>query len=93
MITEKDVRHVAKLSKLEFTDEEIENFVKDMDSIVEYVNTLEKVDTSNVKEDDVKIKLSELRKDEVKNSLLQHDAILNAPKKQNGGFSVPQVVE
>lgn len=93
MITEKDVRHVAKLSKLEFTDEEIENFVKDMDSIVEYVNTLEKVDTSNVKEDDVKIKLSELRKDEVKNSLSQHYAILNAPKKQNGGFSVPQVVE
>lgn len=93
MITVKDVKHIANLSKLEFNEQELEEFVKDMDSIVEYVNTLSKVDTSDMEEHLTTIKLDDLRKDEVKTSLSQADAITNAPKKRKGGFGVPQVVE
>ncbi len=93
MITEKDVLHVAKLSKLEFGEDEIQDMVKDMGAIVDYVNTLSKVDTSDMVMDLNTIALDDLRKDEVKPSLSQEEAIQNAPKKRNGGFSVPQVVE
>ena len=93
MITKKDVLHVAKLSKLEFSEEEIDSFVESMDSIVGYVNTLSQIDTSGLEEELTPINLDDLRQDEVKPSLAQQDAILNAPKKRNGGFSVPQVVE
>ena len=93
MITKKDVLHVAKLSKLEFTEDEIDSFVTDMDSIVAYVNTLSQIDTSGLEEKLNVVNLNDLRADEVNNSLSQADAILNAPKKRNGGFSVPQVVE
>lgn len=93
MITKKDVLHVAKLSKLEFTEDEIDSFVADMDSIVAYVNTLSQIDTSGLEEKLNVVSLDELRSDEVGESLSQSDAILNAPKKRNGGFSVPQVVE
>ncbi len=93
MITKKDVLHIAKLSKLEFTEEEIDSFVADMDNIVEYVNTLSQIDTSGLEEKLNVVNLNNLRDDKVNASLTQEDAILNAPKKRNGGFSVPQVVE
>ncbi|MBR2468390.1 MAG: Asp-tRNA(Asn)/Glu-tRNA(Gln) amidotransferase subunit GatC [Clostridia bacterium] len=93
MITKKDVLHVAKLSKLEFNEDEIDAFVENMDSIVGYVNTLSQIDTSGLEEELTAVNLDDLRQDEVQPSLPQESAILNAPKKRNGGFSVPQVVE
>lgn len=93
MITKKDVLHIAKLSKLEFSDEEIEKFTTEMSTIVEYVNTLQGVDTSDVEDQTSVLPLNDLRADEVEPSLSQEDAIKNAPKKRAGGFSVPQVVE
>lgn len=93
MITKKDVLHIAKLSKLEFSDEEIEKFTTEMSTIVEYVNTLQGVDTSDVEDQTTVLPLNDLRADEVEPSLSQEDAIKNAPKKRAGGFSVPQVVE
>jgi aspartyl-tRNA(Asn)/glutamyl-tRNA(Gln) amidotransferase subunit C len=93
MITKKDVLHIAKLSKLEFSDEEIEKFTTEMSTIVEYVNTLQGVDTSDVEYQTTVLPLNDLRADEVEPSLSQEDAIKNAPKKRAGGFSVPQVVE
>ena len=93
MITKKDVLHIAKLSKLEFSDEEIEKFTTEMSTIVEYVNTLQGVDTSDIEDQTTVLPLNDLRADEVTPSLSQEDAIKNAPKKRAGGFSVPQVVE
>ncbi|MBQ2864146.1 MAG: Asp-tRNA(Asn)/Glu-tRNA(Gln) amidotransferase subunit GatC [Clostridia bacterium] len=93
MISKKDVLHIAKLSKLEFSDEEIEKFTTEMSTIVEYVNTLQNVDTSDVNDELSVLPLNDLRADQVKPSLSQEDAIKNAPKKRSGGFSVPQVVE
>lgn len=92
MITEKDVKHIASLSKLEFNEEEIEGFVSDLNNIVNYVNTLAKVNTDDVKEISNLTPLKELRKDEIKQSLSQEEAIMNAPKQKDGGFSVPKVV-
>ena len=93
MITKKDVLHIAQLSKLEFSDEEIEKFTTEMSTIVEYVNTLQGVDTSDVEDQTSVLPLNDLRADEVEPSLSQEEAIKNAPKKRAGGFSVPQVVE
>ena len=93
MITKKDVLHIAKLSKLEFSDEEIEKFTTEMSTIIEYVNTLQGVDTSDVEDQTSVLPLNDLRADKVEPSLSQEDAIKNAPKKRAGGFSVPQVVE
>ena len=92
MITEKDVKHIASLSKLEFNEAEIEGFVSDLNNIVDYVNTLAKVNTDDVKEISNLTPLKELRKDEIKQSLSQEEAIMNAPKQKDGGFGVPKVV-
>ncbi len=47
-VTEKDVSYVADLSNLELTGEERERMVRDLNSILGHIDTLEKLDTSNI---------------------------------------------
>ena len=47
-VTEKDVTYVADLANLELTDEERAHMVRDLNSILEYVDMLNRLDTENV---------------------------------------------
>jgi aspartyl-tRNA(Asn)/glutamyl-tRNA(Gln) amidotransferase subunit C len=47
-VTERDVSYVADLSNLELSAEERERMVRDLNSILGHIDTLEKLDTSNV---------------------------------------------
>jgi aspartyl-tRNA(Asn)/glutamyl-tRNA(Gln) amidotransferase subunit C len=47
-VTEKDVAYVADLANLELTDEERRRLLRDLNSILEYIDRLNEVDTSNV---------------------------------------------
>jgi aspartyl-tRNA(Asn)/glutamyl-tRNA(Gln) amidotransferase subunit C len=47
-VTEKDVAHVADLANLELTPEECAGMVRDLNSILDYVDRLNELDTSNV---------------------------------------------
>mgnify|MGYP001049539217 CR=1 FL=1 len=49
MITIKDVEHVAKLARLELTEEEKELYTKQLGDVLKYVDQMNEVDTSNVK--------------------------------------------
>ncbi len=93
MISDSDIKHVARLSNLEIAETEIEGFKHDLEQVVNYVNQLSKIDTSGVDIKSEAVSLNNLRSDEVKPSLSQADAISNAPKKRAGGFSVPAVIE
>ena len=92
-ITEKEIKHLASLSKLEFNSEELSRFSTDFQKIVEYVNELNVVDTAGAK-DHVKIKeIDELRADVVAESLSNELALKNAAKKQSGAFVCSKVVD
>lgn len=43
-----DVRHIAKLARLNLSDEEVEKFSKELTTILEYVGKLQEVDTKDV---------------------------------------------
>src|SRR5437762_10679829 len=47
-VAEKDVAYVAGLANLELTQEEQAGMVRDLNSILEYVDRLNELDTSNV---------------------------------------------
>ncbi len=47
-VTEKDVAYVADLANLELSDQERTGMVRDLNSILEYVDRLNELDTSNV---------------------------------------------
>lgn len=92
-ITEKEIKHLASLSRLEFSEEELSKFSADFSAIVNYVNQLQKVDTSNVIDNTTVREFEELRVDEIKESLPNEKIVGNAPKNYNGYFVAPTVVE
>ncbi|MGD9900985.1 MAG: Asp-tRNA(Asn)/Glu-tRNA(Gln) amidotransferase subunit GatC [Spirochaetales bacterium] len=93
-ITTKLVKHLANLSKLEFTDEEIENFKGEFAKTLSYVDTLQKIDTNRVKSTSNKLNAEfDLREDIVKDSLPQQEILKGAPKAGSGMFAVPKIVE
>ena len=50
MISEEEIRNIAKLSYLEIKDEEIEEIRNKFSSILEYVKKLQELDVSNILE-------------------------------------------
>ena len=92
MITVKDVEHVAKLARLELTDEEKELYTKQLGDVLKYVDQMNEVDTSNVKPmcqviDFVNV----MREDEVIHDISREDLMANAPYEENGFFKVPKI--
>lgn len=50
MISEEQVKHVAKLARLNLTDEEVKKFAGQFEEIFGYIEILDEIDTSDVKE-------------------------------------------
>ena len=96
-LTEKDVRYVAELAHLELTDEEVKRFLPQLDSILQYMQKLNELDTTQVEPMAQAIYASKenpaLRSDEPRQSLGQDEALANAPESDAGCFKVPLVIE
>ncbi|MCX6135011.1 MAG: Asp-tRNA(Asn)/Glu-tRNA(Gln) amidotransferase subunit GatC [Ignavibacteriales bacterium] len=92
-VTLKDVDHIAKLARLEFTDEEKATFTHQLNSILAYVEQLNKLDTTNVEPLAHVIELEDaFRVDVVRPGVSQEDALKNAPAKNEKFFKVPKVI-
>jgi aspartyl-tRNA(Asn)/glutamyl-tRNA(Gln) amidotransferase subunit C len=92
-VTLKDVEHIAQLAKLEFTDAEKEKFTHQMNQILEYVEQMNKLDTSRVEPLSQVIELSNVfRADAVKQGVSTEEALKNAPSKTEEFFKVPKVI-
>lgn len=89
------VEFIAKLSKLELTDEEKKKYSLQLSSVLEYVNQLSEVDTDGVEPTANITGLKNVFRDDlVKESAIDHDEIKkNAPGFENGSFVVPGVFE
>ncbi|MGH2566981.1 MAG: Asp-tRNA(Asn)/Glu-tRNA(Gln) amidotransferase subunit GatC [Bacteroidota bacterium] len=92
-ITKMDVEHIAKLARLEFTEEEKEKFTRQFNEILAYMEKLNELDTSKVKPLSHVIELGNVfRNDEVKPGLTPGQALKNAPAKTEKFFKVPKVI-
>ena len=88
------INKIAKLARIKLSEEEAEDFLKDMNSILDWVEQLNEVNT-DAGEPLANISSSILpeRKDEA-NDINSSDEILkNSPDKLEGYFAVPKVVE
>jgi len=93
-ITEADVRHVAHLSRLEFSDEEIRRFTHDLNNILTHVDKLNELDTADVAPTSHSLKMENVfREDEVRPSLSNDQALANAPEREGPFFKVPQIIQ
>ena len=92
-VTKTDVEYIAKLARLEFTEEEKEKFTRQFNEILAYMEKLNELDTSNVKPLSHVNELSNVfRNDEVKPGLTPEQALQNAPAKTEKFFKVPKVI-
>lgn len=92
-LSSEEINHIAKLSKLELTSEEIETYSNQLSSILGYVEQLQEVDTSSVQSSaNITGLVNVYRKDEVEESGISYQEIeLNAPKFKDGFFKVPGI--
>ncbi|MEX0770716.1 MAG: Asp-tRNA(Asn)/Glu-tRNA(Gln) amidotransferase subunit GatC [Balneolaceae bacterium] len=93
-VSNNEVRYVANLARLQLTGEEVEDLKSDMNRILEYMETLNELDTSDVEPlEHVTEMNAHFRKDEAKEPLSHEDALKNAPDADSDYFRVPRVIE
>ncbi len=93
-ITRDNVLHVAKLARLELSESEIDRMQRDLDGILEYVNQLSELDTSDVPATtQVAVVAAPFRADAVVPSLPHELALSQAPRSSSDGFAVPAFVD
>jgi len=93
-ITKEQVKHVAKLARLKLNEEELESHTKELSSILDYMEKLNELDTSNVEPLTHPIENKNVfREDELGVSVKTEDALKNAPQKTDKYFKVPKVIK
>jgi aspartyl-tRNA(Asn)/glutamyl-tRNA(Gln) amidotransferase subunit C len=100
VVTEKNVSYVAELAHLELTEDERARMLKDLNSILDYIDRLNQLDTTNV-EPMAQVAArygsgeyaNAMRPDELRPCLPHDDALRNAPKSDGVFFKVPKVIE
>jgi aspartyl-tRNA(Asn)/glutamyl-tRNA(Gln) amidotransferase subunit C len=93
-ISKEDVEHIARLARLEVTEDEKGAFARQLSAIVSYMDQLRSLDTSAVKPTATVLPaVNVFRDDEVEESLLPEKALGNAPDQADGFFRVPRIIE
>jgi aspartyl-tRNA(Asn)/glutamyl-tRNA(Gln) amidotransferase subunit C len=93
-ITRAEVEHVARLARLELSHDERERMTSQLDKILEYMETLNALDTGGVEPTTTVIPMvSVLRDDVVRPSLDRQKALANAPDREGAFFRVPRIIE
>ena len=100
MVSDKDVRYVAELAHLDLTVEERTRMLKDLNSILGYIDRLNELDTAQV-EPMAQVasghggseKERAMRDDEPASCLPRKEALKNAPASDGVFFKVPKVIE
>jgi aspartyl-tRNA(Asn)/glutamyl-tRNA(Gln) amidotransferase subunit C len=89
-----DIEHVARLARLELTDEERARLREQLGVILEAAAKVSEVATDDVPPTAYAIARSNvLRPDEITPSLTTEEVLSNAPEVEDDRFKVPRVVE
>jgi aspartyl-tRNA(Asn)/glutamyl-tRNA(Gln) amidotransferase subunit C len=89
-ITREDVAHVARLARLELTDDELDMFTGQLAAVLDHAADVEALDLADVPPTAHPYPLSNvLRPDEVRPSLDRDEVLGQAPEIEEGRFRVP----
>ncbi len=92
-VTKNDVKKIAELARLEFDENELENYTHEMNKILGYVEKLNELDTTNIKPLSHPIENTNVfREDKPKTSVVREEALKNAPDSNTEYFKVPKVI-
>lgn len=93
MINEQTIQHLSNLCKLEFSDDEKTQIIDDLNNILNFIDKIKEVDTSDV---EPLIYMSDrnnvFRNDSETQSTSQKDALTNSPSNNSEFFVVPKIL-
>jgi len=93
-ISEEQVKHVAKLAKLSFSDDELHEFTSQLGKIIEMVETLEEVDTTGVPfTSNVAETINVMREDVTTGGWDRDELMKNVPESEEGFIKVPAIID
>jgi aspartyl-tRNA(Asn)/glutamyl-tRNA(Gln) amidotransferase subunit C len=93
-LTKEEVEHIARLARLDLTDEQKARYRKQLEAILDHVARLQAVDTGDVLPTaSVLAGLTPLRADEPQPGLDKEDLLGNAPQQDDDQFRIPPVFE
>ena len=90
MISREEVLHVARLARLELSDEEVETMAGELSAVLEYIEHIGELDLEGVEPTSHVVDVTNaLRADEPEPCLPAETALASAPEPLHGGFGVP----
>ena len=90
----KTIKHISKLSRISVDDEKAKKLAGDMNSIFDFIEKLNELDTDNVEPlTSVAETTLKLRVDEVKSGNIREQVLKNSPDENEDFFVVPRVIE
>jgi len=93
-LTHQEVEHIAKLARLELTNEQKARYRGQLSAILDYVAKLQELDTADVPPTaGGSVLQMPLRKDEPRPSLGTEELLANAAQRQDNQFKIPPVFE
>lgn len=92
-ITANEVKHVASLAKLEFTDEELQKFTGQMDEIINMVEQLGEVDTTDVPVTSTVTEEVNVMREDVAVKERIAPLMKNVPEEKDGLIKVPAIID
>lgn len=94
IISDETIEYVGILAKLELSDEEKEQAKKDMANMLDYIDTLNELDTSGVEPMSHVFPVNNVfREDVVTNGDDREEILANAPEVKEGAFVVPKTFD
>ncbi|MGP3968631.1 Asp-tRNA(Asn)/Glu-tRNA(Gln) amidotransferase subunit GatC [Streptomyces sp. 6N223] len=92
-ITREEVAHLARLARLELTDEELDHFAGQLDDIIGAVARVSDVASADVPPTSHPLPLTNvMRPDEIRQGLTPEQALSGAPAQQQQRFRVPRIL-
>ncbi len=93
-ISREEVKHVAYLARLEFSEEELDIYANQLANILNYVAKLNELDTSKIEPTYHALQLTNVfKEDKVKPSFPVEEILSNAPEREKDFFVVPRVIK
>jgi aspartyl-tRNA(Asn)/glutamyl-tRNA(Gln) amidotransferase subunit C len=90
MLSREQVLHVARLARLELTEDEQARMAEELSKVLDYMETMSELDLAEVEPTSHVVAVENaLRADEPRPSLPQEVALASAPDPADGGFRVP----
>ena len=94
MIDRETVEHVARLTRLALSEEELERMRVELNSILAHLDTLRLLDTEGVEPTSHAVDVvNVMREDEVEPCFPQDAMLANAPDRSGEFFRVPRIIE